>query len=105
MDSAWLDGLHLDDFGGDVPAAAAEAGGTTLSPEHVLVDREFAGRAEKADLPLAVWTVNDPGRAAELLDLGAAAIVTDYPDRMISLWAERGMPVPRPVTPARPLSA
>lgn len=32
MDDAWLDGLHLEDFGGDIPAAAAEAGGTTLSP-------------------------------------------------------------------------
>ncbi|WP_440067721.1 glycerophosphodiester phosphodiesterase family protein [Streptosporangium sp. OZ121] len=105
MDSVWLDGLRLEDFDGDVPAAAAEAGGTTLSPEHVMVDREFARLAEKADLPLAVWTVNDPGRAAELLDLGAAAIVTDYPDRMIALWAGRGMRVPRPITPAHPLSA
>lgn len=105
MDSAWLDGLHLGDFGDDLPAAAAEAGGTTLSPDHVLVDPELARRAEKADLPLAVWTVNEPGRAAELLDLGVAAIVTDYPDRMIALWAERGMRVPAPVTPARPMSA
>ncbi|GAA4181857.1 glycerophosphodiester phosphodiesterase [Streptosporangium oxazolinicum] len=105
MDGAWLDGLRLEDFGGDVPAAAAEGGGTTLSPEHVMVDQEFARRAEKAGLPLAVWTVNEPGRAAELLDLGVAAIVTDYPDRMIALWAERSMPVPRPITPARPLSA
>ncbi|GAA0819420.1 glycerophosphodiester phosphodiesterase family protein [Streptosporangium amethystogenes subsp. fukuiense] len=105
MDSAWLDGLRLEDFGGDIPAAAAEAGGTTLSPEHVMVDPELARRAEKADLPLAVWTVNDPGRAAELLDLGAAAIVTDYPDRMIALWAGRGMRIPKPVTPARPVSA
>ncbi|WP_326646500.1 glycerophosphodiester phosphodiesterase family protein [Streptosporangium sp. NBC_01755] len=105
MDDAWLDGLHLEDFGGDIPAAAAEAGGTTLSPDHVLVDSELALRAEKAGLPLAVWTVNEPGRAAELLDLGVAAIVTDYPDRMIALWAERGMRVPEPVTPARPMSA
>ncbi|MGJ6963677.1 glycerophosphodiester phosphodiesterase family protein [Streptosporangium sp. G11] len=105
MDSAWLDGLRLEDFGGDVPAAAAEAGGTTLSPEHVMVDREFARLAEKAELPLAVWTVNEPGRAEELLDLGVAAVVTDYPDRMIALWAGRGMRVPRPITPARPLSA
>ncbi|GAA2851013.1 glycerophosphodiester phosphodiesterase [Streptosporangium fragile] len=105
MDSVWLDGLHLADFGDDLPAAAVEAGGTTLSPDHVLVDEELARRAEKAELPLAVWTVNEPGRAAELLDLGVAAIVTDYPDRMRALWAERGMRVPAPVTPARRASA
>ncbi|MFI6506057.1 glycerophosphodiester phosphodiesterase family protein [Streptosporangium sp. NPDC050855] len=105
MDHAWLDGLRLEDFDDDVPAAAAEAGGTVLSPEHVLVDPELARRAEKADLPLAAWTVNEPARAAELLDLGVAAIVTDYPDRMIGLWSERGMRVPAPVTPARSMSA
>jgi glycerophosphoryl diester phosphodiesterase len=101
MDSIWLNGLRLDDFDGDIPAAAVAAGGTTVSPEHVLVDEEFARRAEKANLPMAVWTVNEPGRAAELLDLGAAAIVTDYPDRMHTLWADRGLPTPEPITPMR----
>ncbi|MFC7646062.1 glycerophosphodiester phosphodiesterase family protein [Streptosporangium lutulentum] len=101
MDSVWLNGLRLDDFDGDIPAAAAAAGGTTVSPEHVMVDEEFARRAEKIDLPMAVWTVNEPGRAAELLDLGAAAIVTDYPDRMRALWADRGMSTPAPITPMR----
>ncbi|MEV6861793.1 glycerophosphodiester phosphodiesterase family protein [Streptosporangium subroseum] len=101
MDSAWLNGLRLDDFDGDIAAAAAAAGGTTISPEHVLVDAEFARRAEKADLPMVVWTVNEPGRAAELLDLGAAGLVTDYPDRIRALWAERGMPTPESITPMR----
>ncbi|MBB2908917.1 glycerophosphoryl diester phosphodiesterase [Streptosporangium becharense] len=105
MDSVWLDGLHLADFGDDVPAAAVEAGGTALSPEHVLVDQEFARRAERAGMPLVAWTVNEPGRAAELLDLGVVAVVTDYPDRMRALWAERGMRVPEPVAPTRRASA
>lgn len=101
MDSVWLNGLRLEDFDGDIPAAAVAAGGTTLSPEHVLVDQELARLAEKAELPLVPWTVNEPGRAAELLDLGAAGLVTDYPDRMRALWADRGMPVPAPVIPVR----
>ncbi|MET8335645.1 glycerophosphodiester phosphodiesterase family protein [Streptosporangium canum] len=101
MDSVWLNGLRLEDFDGDIPAAAVAAGGTTLSPEHVLVDQELARLAEKAELPLVPWTVNEPGRAAELLDLGVAGLVTDYPDRMRALWADRGMPVPAPVIPVR----
>ena len=51
---------------------------------------------------MVVWTVNEPGRAAELLDLGAAGIVTDYPDRMRTLWADRGMPTPEPITSHAP---
>ncbi|WP_406319392.1 glycerophosphodiester phosphodiesterase family protein [Streptosporangium sp. NBC_01639] len=101
MDSAWLNGMRLEDFDGDIPAAAVAAGGTTLSPEHVLVEEQLVRQAEKAELPLAVWTVNEPERAAELLDLGVAGVVTDYPDRMRALWADRGMRVPVPVTSAR----
>ncbi|GAA4223872.1 glycerophosphoryl diester phosphodiesterase [Streptosporangium album] len=101
MDSAWLNGLRLEDFDGDLPAAAVAAGGTTLSPDHVLMEEELARRAEKAELPLVPWTVNAPERAAELLDLGVAGVVTDYPDRMRALWADRGMRVPAPATPMR----
>ncbi|MBG0827200.1 glycerophosphodiester phosphodiesterase [Planomonospora sp. ID67723] len=102
MDSVWLDGLRLEDFGGDVPAAAAAAGGTTVSPEHVLVDELFVRRAQAAGLPVAAWTVNEADRAAELLDLGVAGIVTDYPDRLRALWADRGLPLPAPVRARRP---
>lgn len=98
MDGAWFNGLRLEDFDGDLPAVAATAGGTALSPDHVLMDEELARRAEKAELPVVVWTVNEPGRAAEMLDLGVAGIVTDYPDRMRALWADRDMRLPAPVT-------
>ncbi|GIH75026.1 glycerophosphodiester phosphodiesterase family protein [Planobispora longispora] len=101
LDGVWLDGLDLADFDGDVPAAAAAAGGTTVSPEHVMVDERFARQAERAGLPVAPWTVNEPARAAELLDLGVAGIVTDYPDRMRELWAGRGLPLPAPITARR----
>ncbi|GII01647.1 glycerophosphodiester phosphodiesterase family protein [Planobispora takensis] len=101
LDSVWLDGLDLADFGGDVPAAAAAAGGTTVSPEHVMVDESFMRQAAAAGLPVVPWTVNGTGRAAELADLGVAGIVTDYPDRMRTLWTERGLVPPAPVTARR----
>ncbi|MER7132486.1 glycerophosphodiester phosphodiesterase family protein [Streptosporangium saharense] len=101
MDPAWFGGLDLDDFDGDLPAVALAAGGTVLSPDHVLVDEELAAGAARAGLPLVVWTVNDPARAARMLDLGAAGVVTDYPDRMRALWAERGLPLAAPLSPMR----
>ncbi|MFC4058532.1 glycerophosphodiester phosphodiesterase family protein [Planomonospora corallina] len=103
LGSAWLNGLDLADFGGDVPAAAVAAGGTAVSPEHVMVDEEFMRRAAAAGPAVVPWTVNEPGRAAELLDLGVAGIVTDYPDRMRALWTERGLSLPAPLSlPDRP---
>ncbi|MFI7130242.1 glycerophosphodiester phosphodiesterase family protein [Nonomuraea sp. NPDC050153] len=99
-----LDTLHWhDDLGDDIPAAARDAGATTLSPEHAMVDEALMAQAGAAGLDVAVWTVNEAGLAARMLDLGVAGIVTDYPDRMRELWRERGMELPEPVGPLKPV--
>ncbi|SEG76057.1 glycerophosphoryl diester phosphodiesterase [Nonomuraea solani] len=98
------DTLHWNEgVGDDVPAAARAAGATTLSPEHIMVDEKLMAQAAAAGLDVAVWTVNEPGLAARMLDLGAAGIVTDYPDRMRELWRERGHALPEPVGPLKPV--
>ncbi|RJL31992.1 glycerophosphodiester phosphodiesterase family protein [Bailinhaonella thermotolerans] len=93
----WLGGLHLDDFDGDVAAAAAEIGATTLSPEHVLVTSELMARAHAQRLPVVAWTVNEPDEAERLISLGVAGIVTDYPNRMRHVLESRGLPAPQPI--------
>ncbi|MGN9837761.1 glycerophosphodiester phosphodiesterase family protein [Nonomuraea sp. H19] len=99
-----LDTLHWhDDLGDDVPAAARAAGATTLSPEHVMVDEALMAQVAAAGLDVAVWTVNEAGLAGRMLDLGVAGIVTDYPDRMRELWRERGLELPEPVGPLKPV--
>ncbi|MFI7701938.1 glycerophosphodiester phosphodiesterase family protein [Nonomuraea sp. NPDC049480] len=100
-----LDTLHWHEggLGHDIPAAARAAGATTLSPEHVMVDEALMAQAAAAGLDVAVWTVNETGLAAEMLDLGVAGIVTDYPDRMRKLWRERGLEPPEPVGPLKPV--
>jgi len=55
---------------------------------------ELFADAAAAGLPVHVWTVNDPARAAELARLGAASVITDVP-------GEVG-PAVRAVTGARP---
>ncbi|GII80685.1 glycerophosphoryl diester phosphodiesterase [Sphaerisporangium rufum] len=102
---AWLGVDLAGDFGGDIAAAAAATGATTLSPDRVLVDAGLMARAQAAGLPVAAWTVNDPAEAGRLLDLGVAGLVTDYPDRMRDVWAERGLPRPAPVGALRHASA
>ncbi|NBE99026.1 glycerophosphodiester phosphodiesterase [Nonomuraea sp. KC401] len=98
------DTLHWhDDLGDDVPAAARDAGATTLSPKHTMVDEALMAQAAAAGLDVAVWTVNDAELAGRMLDLGVAGIVTDYPDRMRDLWRERGLQLPEPVGPLKPV--
>ncbi|MDP4500488.1 glycerophosphodiester phosphodiesterase family protein [Nonomuraea turcica] len=100
-----LDTLHWHEggLGDDIPAAARAAGATTLSPEHVMVDEALMAQAAAAGLDVAVWTVNEPGLAGRMLDLGVAGIVTDYPDRLRKVWRERGLELPAPVGPLKPV--
>lgn len=53
------------------------AGHGALIVEHTLVDRET-----DAELALYPWTVNDPVRAVELVELSVAGIITDDPGLM-----------------------
>jgi glycerophosphoryl diester phosphodiesterase len=46
-------------------------------------DQQGADRLRAADLRVVVWTVNDPAEAWRVHDLGAYALCTDVPDRII----------------------
>jgi hypothetical protein len=47
-----------------------------------------------------VWTVNEPAEMAAFIELGADAIVTDYPDRLRAVMESYGLPLPpRPRVP------
>jgi hypothetical protein len=36
------------------------------------------------------WTIDDPATMASLMDAGVDGIITNYPDRLRALMAERG---------------
>ena len=40
------------------------------------------------------WTVNDPAIMARLIDQGVDGLITDYPDRLRKVMADKGMPLP-----------
>ncbi|TDC65996.1 glycerophosphodiester phosphodiesterase [Actinomadura sp. GC306] len=84
-DTAWLAGLPPN----DPVAAAAAIGATFLSPEHAMTTPDLVARAHTHNLQVAVWTVNTPQEAARFARYGADALVTDYPDRLQHLRADR----------------
>jgi glycerophosphoryl diester phosphodiesterase len=49
-----------------------------LHPCHELLNAEYVARLPK--VPLNTWTVNEPERMAELLEMGVRGIITDKPD-------------------------
>lgn len=55
-----------------------------------LADRKLVEAAEAGGRQVHVWTVNDPGQMARLLDRGIHALITDRPDLLRQLLEARG---------------
>ena len=60
-------------------ATALELGSPQLAVFDGMVNPDIMAYARSKGLGLWVWTVNDPARAAELVELGAVGICTDDP--------------------------
>nr|WP_205752480.1 glycerophosphodiester phosphodiesterase family protein [Cryptosporangium phraense] len=108
--SPWLGGLDIDDFGGDLVAAARSFGASAISPVHgnpqngkvtdpgyqPYTTPDLVRRAHAAGLKVIPWTVDDEATMNALIDAGVDGLITDYPDRLRSVLADRGLPLPRP---------
>ena len=53
---------------------------TTIHPWDVLVDINFVNRAHAEGLLVNVWTVDDPERMVQLIEMGVDGICTNVPD-------------------------
>lgn len=62
-------------------AREAAVDGLDLSA-HETIDRDYAGKILKSGLKLAVWTVNDPKLARQMIDVGVQGLTTDRPGWM-----------------------
>ncbi len=60
-----------------------------LHPREDRVDAQLVRRAHLRGLAVNTWTVNDPTRMRELLELGVNGVITDRPDLALELLAER----------------
>ena len=63
---------------------AADLGSPAVALFAGSYDQQSADRLRAADLRAVVWTVNDPVEARRVRDLGAHALCTDVPDRIMA---------------------
>lgn len=60
-----------------------------------IVSKAFLREAHRRNIPVHVWTVDDPTAMSRLLSMGVDGIQTDRPDRLARvLHEERGRPLP-----------
>jgi glycerophosphoryl diester phosphodiesterase len=50
--------------------------------------------AHALGLKVLPWTVNEPRDMRNLIDMGVDGIITDYPDRLREVMAEKKMELP-----------
>jgi glycerophosphoryl diester phosphodiesterase len=92
--SPWLAGLDIGDFAGSVPRLVAAAGCATWSPLYRNAKPDDVAAAKALGLKVIPWTVNERTDMERLIALGVDGIITDYPDRLRAVMAEKNMPLP-----------
>ncbi len=92
--SPWHAGLKLSDHGGSVPKLVKAAGCGAWSMFWRNLTPELVREAKGLGLRTLPWTVNDPAEMRRLIEMGVDGIITDYPDRLRTAMAERGLRLP-----------
>ncbi len=92
----WTDGITLDAHGGLLPRMVKAAGCSTWSPAFADLDAVQLAEARRLGLKTVVWTVNQSADIDRMLALDVDGIISDYPDRVRTAMAARGMALPAP---------
>jgi glycerophosphoryl diester phosphodiesterase len=106
--SPWLGGLDIDDFGGDPIKAIDSFGASAFSPVHGFpqngkvtdpgyqpyVTEAMVDEAHDHGISVIPWTVDDKPTMNKLIDDGVDGMITDYPDRLREVLADRGFALP-----------
>jgi glycerophosphoryl diester phosphodiesterase len=92
--SPWTAGFDIDDVGGSTPRLVSAAGCTVWSPVFREVTPDAMAEAKSLGIKVIPWTVNERADMARLIALGVDGLITDYPDRLRALMAEKDMPLP-----------
>lgn len=94
-DSRWTTGLRAEDFL-STPVLVRMAAGQSAphviwSPYFADLTREQLAEARALGLKVLPWTVNRREDMSRLLDWGVDGLITDYPDELRALLAQRGL--------------
>ena len=94
MPSPWMGGVNIRDYGNNVVRAAHSISADVISPYHEEVTPKVVHEAHKLGMRIVPFTVNDPDRMRELVQMGVDGIITDRPATLRSVCKELGVQVP-----------
>ena len=81
--------LKEDDLDGMIECATALKA-EIISPDDTLIkDPHYIRSLQQLGFKVILWTVNDPARWEELIQMGVDGIITDYPHELIAFLREK----------------
>jgi glycerophosphoryl diester phosphodiesterase len=92
--SPWTAGLDVDELGGSVPRLVERAGCAVWSPLYGEVTADNVREAAALGLEVIPWTVNETVDMVRLIEIGVHGIITDYPDRLRQVMADKKLALP-----------
>ena len=97
----WTAGFSPADHAGSLPRTIKAAGGAIWSPHFGDVTAELVSEAHSLGLRVVIWTVNKREDMARMIAIGVDGIISDRPDLLRQLAAEKGIALPAgtPVAP------
>ena len=98
--SAWTAGVQLRDHG-SIPKMVKAAGGAIWSPYFPELSAALVKEAHALGLEVIAWTANETEDMARLIDWGVDGLITDRPDFLRDVMAQKNLPLPKP-TPVAP---
>ncbi|MFF2875533.1 glycerophosphodiester phosphodiesterase [Gottfriedia sp. NPDC057991] len=107
--SPWLGGIDIDDFDGNLVAAAHSLGVDAISPVHGFpqdgkitdanytpyITKGMVQEAHQYGMKVIPWTVDDQPTMQKLIDDGVDGIITDYPDRLRDVMNQNHFKLPK----------
>lgn len=93
--SAWTAGFDPAEYGKSVPRTIKTAGGAIWSPYFGDVTPALISESHALGLQVVVWTVNKPAEMARMIEMGVDGIISDSPDLLRKVAAEKGIALPK----------
>lgn len=91
----WFGKANLANFNpqqpGSLPRLVASTGAKVWAPDHETLNAYEVEQAHELGLTIIPWTVNEPEDIMNMIVLGVDGIISDFPDRVLSILAEQGL--------------
>ncbi len=89
LDSTMMTGFLCEHPSNDLVERTVRAGARQLVARGDLITPTVIEKAHHAGLQVVAWTINEPEQMLRLIDVGVNGIITDYPDRLLSILRDR----------------